>query len=195
MPIAERQGLLDILFEQMGGDVKQYTVHEDKEERCSDEEIIAQASAAVNGDKFTKLYTGDWQGMYQSQSEADFALTDIIAFYTQNKAQIARIFRGSALGQRDKAQRDDYIRYMVEKSFDRQLPQLDVEGMRQMLANMLARNGATDRRPGGSTAAAPTDARKLDRTPPALPVDEYRRPHDRRADPVCLPALRTARRR
>lgn len=159
VPIAERQDLLDILFEQMGGDVKQYAVTEDKEQRQTDDEIIAAASSAVNGDKFKALYAGDWQGTYASQSEADFALVDIIAFYTQNKAQIARIFRASMLGQRDKANRDAYIGYMVEKSFDRQLPQLDVEGMRQMLDKMITANadkGGATGEPGG-TPAAPTN--------------------------------------
>ena len=54
--------------------------------------------------------------------EADFALVDILAFYSHNKAQIARIFRASALGQRDKAKRNDYVNYMLNKCFDRILP-------------------------------------------------------------------------
>jgi primase-polymerase (primpol)-like protein len=71
--------------------------------------------------------------LYQSQSEADFALVDIVAFYTQNRKQIARIFRLSALGKRDKAKRDRYIEYMVEKSFDRQLPKIDIEGLQDRI--------------------------------------------------------------
>lgn len=153
VPIAERQHLLDILFEQMGGDVRTYAVAEDKEQRLSDDEVVAQASAAVNGDKFKQLYTGDWQGLYASQSEADFALVDIIAFYTQNKAQIARVFRASALGQREKANRDKYIEYMVEKSFDRQLPPIDIDGFRQKLNALIAGDGGATGEPGGTPAA------------------------------------------
>jgi hypothetical protein len=158
-PIAERQELLELLYEQMGGDVKEYVVAEDKEQRQTDEEVIAAASTASNGDKFNSLWAGNWTTLYPSQSEADFALVDIIAFYTQNKAQIARLFRQSMLGQRDKANdrhSDRYISYMVEKSFDRQLPPVDVEGMRQKLQAMIdARGGATGE-PGG-TPAAPTN--------------------------------------
>lgn len=63
------------------------------EAKESDEEVLARATAAANGQKFADLYAGRWQDYYPSQSEADFALVDIIAFYTQNRAQIARMFR------------------------------------------------------------------------------------------------------
>lgn len=168
VPIAERQDLLDILFEQMGGDVKQFTVT-NQEQTESDEAIVERASSAVNGEKFVDLYNGNFQKYYgpqfghqgEGRSEADFALVDMIAFYTQNLAQIERIFRSSIMGQRDKyvsKHGSRLIQYMTEKSFDRQLPQLDVEGMRQMLDKMIAENGgATAGEPGGSTAAAPTN--------------------------------------
>lgn len=171
VPLAERQELLTLLFEQMGGDVKQYTV-ENAEQVYSDEEIIAQASAAVNGAKFTDIYNGNFQNYFgpqfghpgEGRSEADFALVDMIAFYTQNLAQIERIFRSSVMGQRDKYESKHgsrLIQYMVEKSFDRQLPQLDVEGMRQKLDEQFAaitrgRSGATAE-PGGTTAAPTND--------------------------------------
>jgi Protein of unknown function (DUF3987) len=160
VPIQERQELLQLLFDQMGGPAQTYVYGQEKEQTESDEDIIAKASAAVNGEKFKRLFTGDFATLYPSQSEADFALTDIIAFYTQNSAQIARIFRQSALGQRDKAQRDDYIGYMVRKSFDRQLPPVDIEGLKvQIEAKMaearLASGAAAE--PGG-TSAAPDSA-------------------------------------
>lgn len=138
VPIEPRQDLLDILFEQMGGDVKNFQVNELEAEAATDEEILARAKAAVNGDKFEKLFVGNWQNDYASQSEADFALYDIIAFYSKHRLQCRRLFRQSVLGQRDKAQRDAYCDYMFEKSFDRQLPTLDVEAMQQKLAEMIA---------------------------------------------------------
>ncbi len=158
-PIEERQELLQLLFDQMGGPANTYTYGEDKQQTESDDEVIARAMNAVNGEKFKRLFTGDFHSLYPSQSEADFALTDIIAFYTQNRAQIARIFRMSALGQRDKAQRDDYVAYMVNKSFDRQLPPVDIEGLKVQFEQMQASQSATaGSEPGStSTAAAPGD--------------------------------------
>ena len=126
-PIADRQEVLDWLYNEMGGDVKQYIVEADPEQKEADEVIIDRAKSAVNGEKFNYLWEGQWHHLYPSQSEADFALVDIIAFYTQHIPQIMRLFRQSMLGQRDKARRDEYIMYMVEKSFDRQLPKIDFD--------------------------------------------------------------------
>lgn len=141
-PIEERNELLNILWNEMGGPPIQTIYGEDQEQKHSDEEIVTMAQRAANGDKFTSLFVGNWRDLYHSQSEADFALVDIIAFYTQNKAQIARIFRASELGQRDKAQRDRYIEYMVNKSFDRQLPPIDIEGLLIQFRTMAAAEAA-----------------------------------------------------
>lgn len=138
-PIAEKHELLLMLFEQMGSPPKTHSSYTGNEpEKVIDQEIFAQASSAVNGEKFTKLYAGEWSLYYPSQSEADFALIDIIAFYTQNRNQITRMFRASGLGQRDKAKRTDYINYMIEKSFDRMLPQVDIEGFKIALDEKIA---------------------------------------------------------
>src|SRR5690625_449348 len=48
-----------------------------------DEEIISLASNAKNGYKFKALYSGDISN-YGSHSEADQALCNLIAFYTQD---------------------------------------------------------------------------------------------------------------
>lgn len=132
VPVADRQQLLDLLFEQLGGAPTEYNI-EEKPQSETDEAIIERAAAAVNGEKFTKLFTGNWHSDYPSQSEADMALVDIIAFYTQNKEQIRRIYRQSELGQAPKdnyehrGDRAAYVEYMVKKSFDRQLPPLDLD--------------------------------------------------------------------
>lgn len=157
-PIAPRADLFDVLWKELGGPAQKFNVMGDVEERQTDEEVLNAATAATNGAKFLDLWQGDWQKHYpgQSQSEADFALVDIIAFYTQNRAQIMRLFRQSALGVRDKAKRDDYINYMVNKSFDRQLPPLDLEGLMVHLREAIAKsqNGAAE----GPTAPALTGA-------------------------------------
>lgn len=86
-----------------------------------DQTVYNRAQIAFNGDKFKALWNGDFTEWYTSQSEADYALIDIIGFYTQNYEQIARMFRASALGKRDKANRDDYVNPMVQMSQDKRL--------------------------------------------------------------------------
>lgn len=72
----------------------------------TDEEMISLCGNARNGKKFRTLYRGSVAG-YGSQSEADQALCNIIAFYTQDENQIDRIFQGSGL-YRKKWDRGDY---------------------------------------------------------------------------------------
>lgn len=144
--IRDAQNALTQLWEQMGsGPVAQSVYQGDDKEKQSDEEIINMATAAVNGDKFVKLNYGQWQELYSSQSEADFAYIDIISFYTQNRAQITRIFRASPLGQRDKAKRSDYVNSMITRSFDRMLPPLDFDGLKNALEEKLAKDRLVDR--------------------------------------------------
>ena len=63
-----------------------------------DDALIEKARQAHNGDLFSRLYfDGDTSG-YKSQSEADLALCNILAFWTgKNQAQMDRLFRLSAL--------------------------------------------------------------------------------------------------
>ena len=85
----------------------------------SDARIVALACGFENGEKFKDLYNGKWQDpkyRYPSQSEADYALINLIQFCTYDGNQIARIFRASSLGQRTKAGRDDYVGPMIEKA-------------------------------------------------------------------------------
>ena len=137
-PIKDCQDKLMQLWEQMGsGGVATNIYKGDEKEKFDDKEIIEQAGIAINGAKFNELYSGNWQNSYQSQSEADFALIDIIAFYTQNKNQISRIFHSSQLGRRDKAKRKDYIAWMINKSFDHILPPIDFDGFKIELEKKL----------------------------------------------------------
>lgn len=105
----------------------------DKDQLQDDGEIYEVAANAVNGEKFAALYAGDWEQFYPSQSEADFALVDMLAFYTQNRVQITRMFRNSKLGNRAKALRADYVNKMINRSFDRQLPAIDFDGLKNEL--------------------------------------------------------------
>lgn len=67
-----------------------------------DHEIVDKARNCKSGYLFNMLYQGNWQGVYSSQSEADLALCNQLAFWTQkNEQQMDRIFRSSGL-MRDK---------------------------------------------------------------------------------------------
>ena len=67
-----------------------------------DDAVIAHAEEANNGDKFKRLFAGDWEDLYDSQSDADMALLSILAFWCGcDEEQMDRIFRTSGL-MRDK---------------------------------------------------------------------------------------------
>lgn len=133
-PVMECQALLELLWQQMGSGVSASTYDGSAPATMTDDDVIAMALRAVNGEKFRALLSGAWQTIYPSQSEADFAFIDIIAFYTQNREQIERIFLASPLGDRPKAKRKEYLKWMVDKSFDRLLPMINIEGLSEQLA-------------------------------------------------------------
>jgi len=153
-PIREHGELLNLLWAQMGsGNAAAAMYAGVSEEKETDAIVIERATNAANGEKFAALLAGNWQDYYPSQSEADFALVDIVAFYTQNRAQIARIFQNSGLGQREKGKRKDYVAYMLNKCFDRMLPPVDIDGLReQMDAVLNAREKAATAKPSEEKA-------------------------------------------
>jgi len=73
----------------------------------SDGEIIEKCQNAANAAKFNALWRGDTAG-YQSGSEADLALCNVLAFYSQDPAQLERLVRQSGL-YREKWDRTDYV--------------------------------------------------------------------------------------
>jgi len=63
-----------------------------------DQKLIEIAIKSQNGGKFGDLYAGNWQNYYKSQSEADIALCNMLAFWTAcDFEQMDRIFRTSGL--------------------------------------------------------------------------------------------------
>lgn len=130
--------------------------YEDQEQRVDDDEIINIAASAANGEKFTDLFNGNWQGYYNSQSEADLALVDIINYYSRNEEQTWRLFKRSGLGKRKKAERDNYVRPMIKKSFDNMPPPVDLS---EFKANM-ERALASAHNPNAGASGAPTVRRE-----------------------------------
>ena len=63
----------------------------------SDSELLNRAKSAKNGSRFARLYAGDITG-YSSQSEADMALCNHLAYWTACDAdRMDRMFRASGL--------------------------------------------------------------------------------------------------
>ena len=112
---------------------------------ASDKEVYRIAATAKNADKFVTLWKGDWNSLYESQSSADFALIDILGYYTQNREQITRMFRASGLGNRKKALRDKYVETMISKSFDRHLAPIDLSGLDTKVSKMKEQEGVEQR--------------------------------------------------
>jgi hypothetical protein len=119
-PIAERQSLLDRLVGEIRahqGAARKGSVELDTQDEVdTDDEIITRAATADNSHKFNELYAGRWEQFgFPSQSEADLALLSMFTFYSRADEQCRRLFRGSQLGKRDKAQKDDrYLDYTLK---------------------------------------------------------------------------------
>jgi len=110
--------------------------------RLSDDELLNTASNAFNGELFRTLWDGYWQSKYASHSEADCALVDILAFYSDNVEQIVRLFHRSQLGRRKKAYRNDYLyspKYgLITKAFDQKPPVLDLTKLEEQFERIRA---------------------------------------------------------
>lgn len=86
----------------------------------SDDVLLDKARRSKSGNLFQMLFSGNWEGIYNSQSEADLAFCNMLAFWTQrDEQQMDRIFRNSGL-MRDKWDRrtagSTYGRNMINKA-------------------------------------------------------------------------------
>lgn len=81
----------------------------------ADADLLLKARSATNGAKFWALWNGDYSA-YGSQSEADLAMVDLLAFWTgPDPSRIDQLFRSSGL-MRDKWDRQDYRDRTIERS-------------------------------------------------------------------------------
>jgi len=100
--IEARQAALDALhaevFGQESSGSPQAPPYEGNGHRTllDDDVLVEKALAAKNGAKFAQLWAGDTSD-YPSPSEADLALCALLAFWTQDPAQLDRLFRRSQL--------------------------------------------------------------------------------------------------
>jgi hypothetical protein len=147
-PVVERQAYCQLLWEEIGTRYESLYVTGDIEQKEDDRTVYDRACAAQNGAKFLKLWRGEWNTtinertglFYNSQSEADFALINILTYHTKTRNQIRNMFLQSGLGQRDKAKRVDYVENMITRAFDMTVPNVDFEGLKNMLEAEIAKN-------------------------------------------------------
>lgn len=126
-PIKDYQPLLMQLYGEMKPAETAHLV--ETESILDDVEIVDMAMRAANADKFNALCAGDMTG-YPSQSEADFALLSILAFYTQANEQVRRIFRMTALGKREKAVKNNtYLDFALGKIRAQQPAAIDMSAI------------------------------------------------------------------
>ena len=86
-------------------------------EYMDDNTILKLASSAANGAKFQDLLNGDWQDYGKSQSSADLAFLNMLAFYTgKNADQMKRLFEESGLYREDKG--ETYIETSIQRAID-----------------------------------------------------------------------------
>ncbi|MEN1969488.1 VapE domain-containing protein [Lentibacillus sp. N15] len=117
LEINENQMNIDYLYSMYFPNKEtEHKEHVQQSPPMSDEEILKIAHHAKNSDKFKALMNGDISA-YGSHSEADQALCNMLAFYTQDAAQIERIFLDSGL-YREKSDRADYMARTIEKAIN-----------------------------------------------------------------------------
>ncbi len=83
-----------------------------------DAAIVQRARSAANGHKFDQLWSGSTSAHGEDSSAADLALLSLLAFYTQDEAQLNRLFRQSGL-MREKWERADYRSRTIARALNR----------------------------------------------------------------------------
>ena len=86
---------------------------------ATDAAVIEKCRSAKNSAKFEALFNRGDVHVYHGgdDSTADLALLGMLAFYTQDEAQMERLFASSALGRRSKwRDRSDYRRRSIERA-------------------------------------------------------------------------------
>ena len=132
--------------------------------RFSDEDVLTRARSFANGEKFSRLFEGKWSG-YLSQSEADFALFDLLCFAASggrlhdapiNEDQVFRLFLSSGLA-REKSRAKGYLPRMLAKYragvAAKRCTEAEAEQLDALGANMLAKQRALQATPGAPTVA------------------------------------------
>jgi len=93
------------------GSSKEHTeIVEDQPQNHSDDELVNKIRNSKQSEKFSSLYDKGDISNYDSDSEADYGLACILAWWTKNANQIERLMRGSALYRDKWDEHSDYLR-------------------------------------------------------------------------------------
>lgn len=152
-PIAERQHKLEEFARTLGLEPGRQIEAVSQPERESDLDVFNKICNANSGGQFLKLWHGDQTG-YTSGSEADLALANYIAGFTDNLEQVERLFCASPwYGARTKLHdRPDLVQRVVKLSFDRKPAPIDMDAVQGMVAAIRAaweQPAATSDQPAG----------------------------------------------
>lgn len=113
-PLRERRDFLDNMVSQMRALGTPPVQLVELAALESDYDHYQRKAGSAAGPKFRALWGGAWRELcYPSQSEADMALIRMLCFNNPSNEQVRRMFRLSALGQRKKAARVDYVDGMI----------------------------------------------------------------------------------
>jgi primase-polymerase (primpol)-like protein len=118
-PIRDRQSMLDTMTMQMRALGTPPAALVELPPIESDGDHWHRKASAINGAKFQELWFGRWEALGigdGSQSCADLALVRMLCFNNPSNEQVRRLFRLSALGQRKKAARVDYVDGMIAEA-------------------------------------------------------------------------------
>jgi putative DNA primase/helicase len=135
----------------------------------TDQEIVDKLRQAKNSAKFAALWSGDKTG-YTSQSEADLALLDLLAFYTKDPAQLDALFRQSGLCDTKWTDRQGYRDKTITKALQRVTEHYDPEDYiaEQTAFKQRSTQDAARRQNGSRPDPVETHGPN-----PALPLSDY----------------------
>ena len=153
-PITDHNDLLNQLWTQIGGVLNSPTPIITSQETNTDAEILELAHKH-NETTFTPLVAGAWQGLYPSQSEADQAFLNIIAYYTNSTAQVERIFRASNLMREKVNKHKTYLSRSITKAFDQKISLINIDNLNEAFQAKKLKNGAAINKPNPAKYVRP----------------------------------------
>lgn len=88
--------------------------NDNQDNNLNTNDIIKAAVNSKSGERFRRLYKGEWNGLYSSQSEADLAFANDLAFWTaKDFSKMDSIFRDSGLMRAKYDERHGKVTYGV----------------------------------------------------------------------------------